>query len=158
MKRVAVTAVIVAGIGFAIWQFQQPPSGVVPVEWNEETCAHCKMHIGNKHFAAQLQTKKGEVHNFDDTGCLFEFVIENGPDIKQAYFHHYQKQKWLDYKEVGFLEIDRDTPMGYGIGAVNQHKFPDSMSFDEASNYVVTDQFESASEKARHKTGKESGT
>ena len=50
------------------------PQGAVPVVWDGEVCGHCKMHVGDPRFAAQLQTPDGDVLNFDDPGCLFDYL------------------------------------------------------------------------------------
>ena len=47
---------------FAFVRFNQPtlPEGPVPVVWDGEVCGHCKMHVGDPRFAAQLQTTGGD--------------------------------------------------------------------------------------------------
>ena len=138
MKKLAIVVVLAAALVGTIWYLEQPTRGVEPVVWSQATCAHCKMHIGDKRFAAQLQTKEGEVYNFDDSGCVFEWIAENAPSIKQIYFHHYREDRWLDYRKVGFIRTDEPTPMGYGLGAVERANHPDAMSFSKASNAVLT--------------------
>ena len=138
MKKVAFVVLLVAVVVGAVLYLEQPTRGVAPIAWNEATCAHCQMHIGDERFAAQLQTKEGEVHNFDDTGCVFEWIAENEPAIKQVYFHHYREDRWLNYEEVGFVRVDEPTPMGYGLGAVDQAAHAEALSFAEASHAVLT--------------------
>ncbi|MFB6371941.1 MAG: hypothetical protein ABEN55_02215, partial [Bradymonadaceae bacterium] len=116
MKKIAVTIVLIAGIVAGVSYLEQPTDGVQPVVWGEATCAHCQMH--------------------DDPGCLFEWVAENAPSIKNAYFRHYRRESWLDYRQVGFVEVDEATPMGYGLGAVLKDNHPEAMSFEEASNAI----------------------
>lgn len=95
----------------------KPPEGPVPIVWDREVCAFCKMHIGDPRFAAQLQTTDGRVLNFDDPGCLFEYMQKHPAPVYALYFRDYDGSGWLSVDEAGFLPVD-DSPMGYGIRAV----------------------------------------
>ncbi|MFB6264239.1 MAG: hypothetical protein ABEL76_11535 [Bradymonadaceae bacterium] len=138
MKKLTAVVVIAAAVAAGIWYLEQPSDGVEPIAWNEATCAHCNMHIGDRRYAAQLQTDGGEVYNFDDPGCVFEWIETHSPSIRQVYFHHHRRQRWLGYHEVGFVRVEEPTPMGYGLGAVDAGAAPESMSFSEASSAVIT--------------------
>ncbi len=94
------------------------PEGPVPIVWDREVCAHCSMHIGERAFAAQLQLKDGRVENFDDPGCLFEFLGEDGRPVHAIYFRDHATDRWLARDEAGFVPVE-SSPMGYGIGAVD---------------------------------------
>lgn len=150
MRKLLIVAVVLVGLGAGVWYLEQPHDGVAPVVWDEATCSHCHMHLGDRNFAAQLQTKDGEVHNFDDPGCLFEWVGENAPSIKNAYFRHHERDAWLDYREVGFVEADAATPMGYGLGAVAKAAELEAMSFEEASNAVFSGTYTGSREHESH--------
>ena len=69
-----VVALIAIGVAFVRFNQVTLPQGPVPVVWDGEVCGHCKMHVGDPRFAAQLQTTAGDVLNFDDPGCLFEHL------------------------------------------------------------------------------------
>lgn len=89
----------------------------VPVVWDSEVCAHCKMHVGDPRFAAQLQTTEGAVLNFDDPGCLFDYLQGHEVSIHALYFRNHLEDGWLSGVEAGFLPVE-ESPMGYGIRAV----------------------------------------
>jgi len=93
------------------------PQGAVPIVWDGEVCGNCKMHVGDPRFAAQLQTIEGDVLNFDDPGCLFDYVQSHEVSVHALYFRNHDADGWLTESEVGFLPVD-DSPMGYGIRAV----------------------------------------
>ena len=137
MKKFIVTFVLLGAIGAAIYLLQQPTDGVRPVVWDKSSCAHCHMHVGVPSYAAQLQTKDGRVYDFDDPGCLFEWVVANHPRIEAAYFHHFRDDRWLDHREVGFLRVDEETPMGYGLAAVDRSLHDDALDFGDASNAAL---------------------
>jgi copper chaperone NosL len=44
--------------------------GFEPIEYGKDACAHCKMTIMDKRFAAEMVTPKGKVFKFDDISCL----------------------------------------------------------------------------------------
>ena len=121
MKRFAkalfVFAVAVLALGIAVTLGQGLPDGPVPVAWDEEACAECRMHVGNPAYAAQLQTRDGDVLNFDDPGCLLRYRATRHPKVHAVYFHAQQGERWLRESEVAFVRAD-DTPMGYGLAAV----------------------------------------
>lgn len=44
-----------------------------PINYGKDACAHCKMTIMDKRFAAELVNPKGKVFKFDDISCLRAF-------------------------------------------------------------------------------------
>ncbi len=106
-----------AGFGWLLVRAQDLPGGVVPVAWDKEACAHCRMHVGEQAFAAQLQLTDGRVLNFDDPGCLFAWLDANTAKVHATWLHHHSEDRWLSRAEVGFVEVT-PTPMGFGLAAV----------------------------------------
>jgi copper chaperone NosL len=105
---------------FAVFLFAPDTAkdGPVPIVWDREVCAHCRMHIGVPGFAAQLQTRGGEVLDFDDPGCLFDYLERNRPAIAHLYFHHHSADRWLDERHAYFVH-QSPSPMGYGLAAAD---------------------------------------
>ncbi|MBS1149974.1 MAG: protein NosL [Myxococcaceae bacterium] len=124
-------AVVAAALGF-FWELraaQRLPEGPVPVVWDKEACASCKMHIGQPEFAAQLQLADGQVLDFDDPGCLFTWLSEHEDPVHAIWFHHHHEERWLSQDDVGFVTV-APTPMGYGLGAVDRST-PGAKSFEQ---------------------------
>lgn len=48
-----------------------------PIQYGHDGCAHCKMTIVDKKFAAELVTEKGKVFKYDDLGCMLSHMQEN---------------------------------------------------------------------------------
>ncbi len=117
---VAAAVVLAAGTAFGLLVFrsQQLPDGVVPVAWDRTVCAHCRMHVGEPGFAAQAQLKDGQVLNFDDPGCLLQWMDKNQAPLHAAYVHHHKADRWLPLAQAGFVHV-MPTPMGFGLGAVD---------------------------------------
>jgi copper chaperone NosL len=111
------------------------PEGAVPVVWDGEVCGHCKMHVGDPRFAAQLQTTAGDVVNFDDPGCLFDYLQSHEVSVHALFFRNHDEDGWLTESEVGFLPVE-DSPMGYGIRAVPKDT-PVAKDIDWAKGQVI---------------------
>lgn len=110
------------------------PEGPVPIVWDDEVCAHCKMHVGDPRFAAQLQTVDGHVLNFDDPGCLFDYLEGHEVQTHELYFRDHRSDGWLSQAEAGFIVVD-GSPMGYGIAAVKKGS-PDARGIEWARDQV----------------------
>ena len=127
-------ALVAAVVAFGRFNQVTLAEGAVPVVWDTEVCAHCKMHVGDPRFAAQLQTTEGDVLNFDDPGCLFDYLQSNEVTVHALHFRNHLADGWLSEAEVGFLPAD-DSPMGYGIRAVPKGT-PEAQGIDWAKSRV----------------------
>jgi copper chaperone NosL len=130
-----VVALVAAFVAFVRFNEVMLPEGPVPVVWDGEVCAHCKMHVGDPRFAAQLQTTEGDVLNFDDPGCLFDYLQSHEVPVHALYFRNYDGDGWLPESEAGFLTVE-DSPMGYGIRAVPKDT-PEAEDIDWAEGRVM---------------------
>lgn len=118
-----------AGLAFAwAWSVaQRLPEGPVPVVWDKEACAECRMHIGDPAFAAQLQLTDGRVLDFDDPGCLFTWLAGHDEPLHATWFRHHGEDRWLSADEVGFVSAAQ-SPMGFNLAAVGS-TVPGARSF-----------------------------
>ncbi len=114
---------LVAALGLGLWSLLTKanalPTGPVAIVWDREACAHCRMHVGEPGFAAQVQLQDGSVLNFDDPGCLLSWLDKDPPPLHAVYFHHQREDRWLSREQVGFVPAQH-TPMGFGLGAVDK--------------------------------------
>lgn len=125
-----------AGLVATLSLGQRLASEPQPIAWNKEPCAQCRMHIGDKGFAAQLQLKSGAVRSFDDPGCAFRALVgAKQADLHAVYFRHMSEDRWIPRDEVRFVPAE-GTPMGYGLGAVDG-PVEGSLSLVEAMNRVL---------------------
>ncbi len=113
---------------------QALPTGVVEIAWDKEACAHCRMHVGEKGFASQLQLTDGRVLNFDDPGCLFSWLDAHPSSIHAIYAHHHLEDRWLTPSQAGFL-AKAPTPMGFGLVAVDVST-PGAIGWDQAAAQI----------------------
>lgn len=110
--------IVLGALGAAVAMSQRLPEGPVEVSWDLEACRHCHMHVGEPAFAAQLQTRDGQVLNFDDPGCLLLHVDEHRPAIHAIWFHHVREDRWVAASKTAFVPAS-PSPMGHGLGAVD---------------------------------------
>lgn len=109
---------LVTLVGWAVCLAQRPPDGPEPVAWDREPCAHCRMHVGDPRFAAQLQTAAGETRNYDDPGCLLAELAERRREgVRAIWFRDSTSDRWIPAADVVFVPV-APTPMGYGLAAV----------------------------------------
>lgn len=133
---IAVGVLIVIGAAVAIiYVSGRPPSGPVEIVWDEEVCAECRMHVGERGFAVQLQTEGGEVLVFDDPGCALVYIDRTHPRIHALYFHHLEEDRWIAERDVAFVPVE-SSPMGYQLGAVD--RAAGSVSLAQAREQVLS--------------------
>ncbi len=118
MNRIAAASLVV-GIALSV-ACPAPSSGPVDPHWDRDTCAHCRMAIGDRRFAAQVRTGEDAIHHFDDLGCALAWLgTGETPDPEQAALHvrAASGDGWLDARTARY-RTGLVTPMGYGFGAV----------------------------------------
>lgn len=118
MKKLLVVLALVAGaLAMIVDRGTRVPGDVQPIAWNAETCAHCRMVIGDPSFAAQIITADGTVLSFDDPGCAAQYLRAQKPRIHRAWFHAGRGDAWIPIAEVGFARVPT-SPMGSNVMAV----------------------------------------
>lgn len=113
----AVAAAAALAVALGLFLLQRAPTGPVEPAWDRQPCAHCRMHLSEPGFAAQLRTADGEVFFFDDPGCLFLWQAGRGEAPAAVYFHDLRAARWLAEADAGFVRV-APTPMAWGYGAV----------------------------------------
>ena len=114
----AALAAATAGLAGVTLLSRHTPEGPEPVAWDREACVHCRMLIGDPSFAAQIIETEGPAKNFDDPGCLFEYLDQKKPAVHRIWFHHSSEDRWIAKEDVGFTRSPRSSPMGFDLGAV----------------------------------------
>jgi hypothetical protein len=130
-----VVATIAGAVGFAVLAAGRLPDGPVDLVWDKTACATCSMHVGEPPFAAQLTTKDGHTHAFDDPGCLFVFLQQQAPPLHTIFFRHHQQARWLPASAVAFVRVE-PTPMGFGLAAVDPGT-PSAIDFAAAKAHCL---------------------
>ncbi|MBP8300340.1 MAG: nitrous oxide reductase accessory protein NosL [Planctomycetes bacterium] len=126
----AVVAAAGGAVTYSVLASAKMPDGPFDVVWDKTACSACGMHVGEPGYAAQLTTKDGRTHAFDDPGCLFLYLAEQQPQVHSMFFHHRTESRWLARDKVAFQIADK-TPMGFGLAAVDGGA-RGAIGFDEA--------------------------
>ncbi len=98
----------------------------------QEECAHCKMSISDKRFAAELLTQKGKAYKFDAIECMAAFVGEKTVAVDDIHslwvvdFAH--PDEFLNTKKSFFLH----SPLIQSPMSMNLAAFPSREAFDKA--------------------------
>jgi copper chaperone NosL len=114
MKRtIAVVGFLLALLGCGAHR-DEPPV----IRWGEESCAHCRMLIGDPQFAAAIVMQDGEVRKYDDVGCLLNDGAKRQANVHRLWVRRYDADGWLDARKAWFVVSQKiASPMGYGIAA-----------------------------------------
>jgi len=90
-----------------------------PVDiYPEDMCAFCRMAFSDQRFAAEIILENGEVHKFDDIGCLEEFTRSSTAlKIAATYYKDFDTKEWIPSSAAIVLRTDLSSPMGSGVVA-----------------------------------------
>lgn len=95
------------------------------INFDRDVCYVCKMGLTDQRYNAQAINEYGEVHWYDDIGCLVEEMNgEEWPrwrgDTVRFWIGDVSKgnveDNWID-AEKAFYDYGKHTPMGYGYSA-----------------------------------------
>lgn len=92
----------------------------VPIEYNNDECAYCKMKISDARFGAEIVTSKGKVYKYDSAECLVRTYIEDEEkDFAFIMVTDYNTpEKLIDAKSANFIiSKNQPSPMGGFLSA-----------------------------------------
>lgn len=91
-----------------------------PLEYKDNTlqCPQCNMFIVGKNDTAQIITRDGKTHFFDDVGCAILWMRDNKLTIQSLTFwvHSRDTHTFIEASKA-FYSVTDNTPMKYGFGA-----------------------------------------
>lgn len=82
-----------------------------------DVCEVCAMHVANNEHATQIVLENKRSLMFDDIGCLFKWIADNGEDdIGAAYVRDFNSSEWILLDNSYFVfDESIQTPMAYGV-------------------------------------------
>lgn len=82
-----------------------------------DVCEVCAMAVPNNQHATQIVLENDKTLKFDDLGCLYEWVEDNGEDnIGAQFVRDFNTEEWIQIKDTTFVyDEDIQTPMAYGV-------------------------------------------
>lgn len=128
LSRRAMVAVLIGAVLAAACT--RSDAATEPV-WGKEPCAHCKMLVSDKRYAAQVVDELGEHKFFDDIGCMVLWM-EAHKSPPRAWVRDATSGAWLDARTAKYVQGAR-TPMDFGI----EVRAAGDLSFDTARDMVL---------------------
>lgn len=120
MMRWIVTAAVVGalalGVAMVVRGSGRRPDQPTAIAWDRETCAECRMHIGEPRHAAQLVTEAGAVLSFDDPACALRWIAAHPGPVHRLWFHG-EGERWIPADRAAFV-AGGASPMASGLLAV----------------------------------------
>lgn len=107
-----VTIVLLSGCG--------KKSAYEPVEINPDIdiCDICNMSITVAEYATQAIMPNGSIENFDDIGCMIDFLNETSEKPGAMFVRDANSGEWIAAEQATYLyNEDYWTPMMYGVVA-----------------------------------------
>lgn len=97
-----------------IVELKYQPENINP---NTDVCDICAMAVADDEHATQIILKKERSLKFDDLGCLYTWIEENGDDeIGAKFVRDFNTEEWILLEEATYVfDKDIETPMAYGI-------------------------------------------
>jgi len=138
----------------------EPEVGPGEVRWDRETCTHCNMAIGDRHYAAQIRGaaagEKTRLYKFDDIGCAITWLEKqdwkNDPRT-EIWVADFRNAEWLDARQASYV-TGKISPMNYGLGAMkNVQGNAQAAAIAEILDYSQAKTHIMAAEKERHQHG-----
>ena len=99
--------------------------------WGKEPCAHCRMLVSDKRYAAQVVDDTGEHRFFDDLGCMVLWM-DTPKASQRAWVREATSGAWLDARTAHYVHGAR-TPMDFGFEA----RFGDGVPFEAVREAVL---------------------
>jgi copper chaperone NosL len=101
-------------LGLVVVGCSRGEAAVDPV-WGKEPCAHCRMLVSDKRYAAQVVDAEGERRFFDDAGCMVLWMDTHAPPL-HAWARDAVSGAWLEARAATYVQGAR-TPMDFGFEA-----------------------------------------
>src|SRR5690625_698752 len=82
-----------------------------------DVCDICAMAVADDRYATQIVLENDRTLKFDDLGCLYEWLEENGTDEVGAKFvRDFHTEEWIQLEEATYVfDEEIETPMAYGV-------------------------------------------
>ncbi len=116
---------------------------VQPRAVNEETdtCEICNMAVVDNQHATQIVLENGKSLMFDDIGCMYEWLDENGTEeVAGEFVRDYQDKEWVEVKDAAFVyNKSVKTPMAYNVISFKDKSSAEEFSKENDGSTVMTE-------------------
>lgn len=82
-----------------------------------DVCDVCAMAVADDQYATQIVLTNDRSLKFDDIGCLYGWIEENGEDeIGAKYVRDFHSEEWIVIDDATYVFGEEiETPMAYGV-------------------------------------------
>lgn len=83
----------------------------------KDICEVCAMAVNDDQHATQIILKNDRSLKFDDIGCLYSWLDENGEeDVGAQYVRDFHTKEWVLMEDATYVfDEEIETPMAYGV-------------------------------------------
>ncbi len=94
-------------------------------------CPQCNMELPKSNLHTSTINQNGDMHYFDDVGCMILWTKDNNIDLKSVKTKIFSNdtKRYIDTLKA-FYTINEKTPMSYGFSAY-ENPIDGSIDFDE---------------------------
>lgn len=119
MKKINGLLILLVGLVLILAACGNNETAYEPEAINPDTdvCEVCAMAVADDQYATQIVLTNERSLKFDDLGCLYSWIEDNGEDeVGTAFVRDFHTQEWIELEEATYVfGDDIATPMGYGI-------------------------------------------
>lgn len=88
-----------------------------------DVCEVCNMSIVHENYATEVVLKNGDVHIFDDIGCMYDYMAETEDQIEVSYVKDILSDDWVKSEDAFYVyDAAAWTPMAYGVLSFKEEK------------------------------------
>lgn len=110
------------------------------IDPDSDVCEICAMAIADDQHATQIILKNDRSLKFDDLGCMYEWIEENGQDdIGAKFVRDFNTEEWVLLEDATYVfDEDIDTPMAYGVISFEDEADAESYIEENDHGEIVT--------------------
>ncbi|USG65861.1 nitrous oxide reductase accessory protein NosL [Brevibacillus ruminantium] len=107
-----------------------------------DKCEICHMGVANDQHATEILMTDGKALKFDDIGCMYQWIAENGTEqIDVQYVRDYLSKEWVQGEQATYVYDENfKTPMGYGIYSFKEKSAADAFTKEQQAGTVMVAQ------------------
>ena len=117
-SMVVLGLIFVGFVGGVVLLWPGPGTGPEPIDYGRDSCAGCRMPIGQPGFGGEMRDHTGTLTKYDDVGCLLRAVMTAHREVPEAWVEDHAGNSIVSLLAAHLVYAkDTSTPMGYGLVA-----------------------------------------
>lgn len=134
----ALGAILVGVVGAVVFLWPAQRTGPEPINYGRDACGHCRMHISQPGFAAELRDTRGVLSKYDDIGCMLHAMVGLHREVPEAWVEDHAGGGFVPLLNAHLVRSERfETPMGYGIVAFRDESAAETFARAQGGEVLV---------------------